>query len=98
MRIGPLFLTAVFYLWAFLAGIAWALSETILRREPTLWRLLAGLLAGAAGVAVAVVAGGRGGLSLLMTFPACFGASLAACILAGWIWRPLVRGAGRGLP
>jgi hypothetical protein len=97
MRIGPLFIAGVLYVWTFLAAQGWALTEIAMRREPSLMRLLSCLVAGAVGVEIAILAGGRGGLGLILTFPACFAAAVGACAIAPSVMRLLVRGARRGL-
>ncbi|HTE84027.1 MAG TPA: hypothetical protein VK821_04790, partial [Dehalococcoidia bacterium] len=86
------------YIWTFLASVAWAIAEVALRREPRLTRLGLCLIAGAAGVLVALLVGGRGGLSLRLSFPFCLGASFAACVIAGSGRCPMARGEGAGLP
>jgi hypothetical protein len=85
MRLGPLFIASVFYGWAFLAALAWAIAELALRREPSLARLLISLLAGGLGVCAVILAAGGGGLSLALSLPASFGASLVVCAAAGRI-------------
>jgi hypothetical protein len=87
VRIGPLFIVAALYVWGFLAAIAWALTAVVLRREPRMSVLGLSLLAGTAGVLVALFAGGRGPLSLLLSFPLCFAAAVLVCIVAGSLRR-----------
>ncbi len=81
MRLGPLFLVALLYIWVFLAAVAWALAAVASHREPRFTGLGLSLLAGAGAIAVALILGGRGGLSLVLSFPLCFLAALTVSIL-----------------
>jgi hypothetical protein len=83
MRIGPLFIAALFYAWTFLAALGWAICELALRREPSLARLLVCLIVAALSIAFVIVATGGGVLSLLLTAPASFVVSATVCALAG---------------
>jgi hypothetical protein len=86
MRLGPIFLSLAITAWLYLAALAWAFAGVLMRREPRFTSLALGVLAGAAGVGLALLVGRRGGAALVLSFPFSFSASFLVC--AGYyVWR-----------
>ena len=77
MQIGPLFLTLVICAWLYLSALAWALSAAIRRAEPRFSALGIGLVLSALTVAATITAGRQSVPGLVLSFPACFAASLS---------------------